>query len=379
MKIDGHNFPDVGKIEHGVCRFSAKDIMGKLGAGWIPHINLEQLVLGNPLAINASIHVYTSVKIGQLAGPVGTDSIRVVLNTGASYQKHDSWTTRTFPYRITDYQEALDWVAEKIRKKVEKLIRSTRPCPDCGGLQVKLKSNTKANPGREFWKCGSACGETWKGWADGKTSHDLTRPCPDCGLEQIRLISRSAKNPGRKYWKCNSCPDKRQWKGWDDKTSPTAWRQITQERKRARQEIVNTLAMRIDQLTAAATHSKWKPWPGQAASARPPMTISEIAATSMARVASKAKIKIEEPNMDSGIWVQKWNVHSASSGKTYIIGKHADGYYGCSCPAWTFKKGPPGQRPHCKHITEFLLNHPGYPIAPEAIEAPSEDDKWGWF
>lgn len=34
-------------------------------------------------------------------------------------------------------------------------------------------------------------------------------------------------------------------------------------------------------------------------------------------------------------WVQRWAVPSSSGGGYYIIGKDADGNYGCSCLGWT--------------------------------------------
>lgn len=47
-------------------------------------------------------------------------------------------------------------------------------------------------------------------------------------------------------------------------------------------------------------------------------------------------------------WIQRWEVPSRSdSGKSYTVGRKADGTFGCSCPAWKFAKAP---KPDCDHI-----------------------------
>ena len=34
-------------------------------------------------------------------------------------------------------------------------------------------------------------------------------------------------------------------------------------------------------------------------------------------------------------WVERWAVRSSSGHGDYIIGRDAEGNYGCSCPGWT--------------------------------------------
>lgn len=63
-------------------------------------------------------------------------------------------------------------------------------------------------------------------------------------------------------------------------------------------------------------------------------------------------------------WIRKWTVTSftdsskeyvVSEGKAAVFGKNKT-VYGCSCPAWKFKKVDPltGVKPDCKHITATL-------------------------
>lgn len=48
-------------------------------------------------------------------------------------------------------------------------------------------------------------------------------------------------------------------------------------------------------------------------------------------------------------WVQRIKVQG-SQGDPYIVGVTDTGKWGCSCPAWRFKKSIDGERPPCKHI-----------------------------
>lgn len=53
------------------------------------------------------------------------------------------------------------------------------------------------------------------------------------------------------------------------------------------------------------------------------------------------------------VWVKKWTVTSfTDSSISYTVSQAKDGHYGCSCPAWRFKKADltTGLRPDCKHI-----------------------------
>lgn len=72
----------------------------------------------------------------------------------------------------------------------------------------------------------------------------------------------------------------------------------------------------------------------------------------------------------SNDWVQKWDVESSSSNSVYVVGRRADGTFGCSCPAWKFKKVAEGStRPDCKHITEIKRTKGFASIAPSQIRA----------
>lgn len=46
-------------------------------------------------------------------------------------------------------------------------------------------------------------------------------------------------------------------------------------------------------------------------------------------------------------WINKWPVLSNSSNREYIVALSEDGEWGCSCPAWKFR------RQTCKHIKEI--------------------------
>lgn len=43
-------------------------------------------------------------------------------------------------------------------------------------------------------------------------------------------------------------------------------------------------------------------------------------------------------------WIKKWKVNSSSSDRIYTVAIDKNGNYGCSCPAWKFR------RQECKHI-----------------------------
>jgi predicted nucleic acid-binding Zn finger protein len=56
---------------------------------------------------------------------------------------------------------------------------------------------------------------------------------------------------------------------------------------------------------------------------------------------------VELPRRD--VWQQRFSV-VGSHGDIYIVATKASGAWGCSCPAWKFKKTRDGFRPDCKHI-----------------------------
>jgi hypothetical protein len=43
-------------------------------------------------------------------------------------------------------------------------------------------------------------------------------------------------------------------------------------------------------------------------------------------------------------WIDKWEVPSSSSNRTYVVSVSDNGEWGCSCPSWKF------HRRICKHI-----------------------------
>lgn len=52
---------------------------------------------------------------------------------------------------------------------------------------------------------------------------------------------------------------------------------------------------------------------------------------------------------DSDRWINRFNVHSATSNRVYVVSQHRENrHWGCSCPGWrTHRK--------CKHLTEIGL------------------------
>lgn len=64
---------------------------------------------------------------------------------------------------------------------------------------------------------------------------------------------------------------------------------------------------------------------------------------------------IQQLGSSSATWVNRWEVSSLTSDKTYIVGQKSDGSFGCDCPAWKFKKAP---RPDCKHILKVRAVEP---------------------
>ena len=53
-----------------------------------------------------------------------------------------------------------------------------------------------------------------------------------------------------------------------------------------------------------------------------------------------------------GKWVKKWKVESNSSDRVYIVSLSDQGIYGCSCPAWKFR------RQECSHIQFVRRENP---------------------
>lgn len=49
-------------------------------------------------------------------------------------------------------------------------------------------------------------------------------------------------------------------------------------------------------------------------------------------------------------WVKRWDVEG-STGNSYTVAMDAEGNYGCSCPAWVFRRG------ECKHIQQVKADN----------------------
>jgi predicted nucleic acid-binding Zn finger protein len=66
---------------------------------------------------------------------------------------------------------------------------------------------------------------------------------------------------------------------------------------------------------------------------------------------------IQQLSGSSG-WVNRWEVASHTSDREYVVAQRPDGSWGCSCPAWKFKKPVDGVRADCKHIQEVKGSEP---------------------
>jgi len=52
---------------------------------------------------------------------------------------------------------------------------------------------------------------------------------------------------------------------------------------------------------------------------------------------------------DSGQWINRFEIRSASSNRKYVIAQHATHrHWGCSCPSWRVRR-------YCKHLTSLRL------------------------
>ena len=60
-------------------------------------------------------------------------------------------------------------------------------------------------------------------------------------------------------------------------------------------------------------------------------------------------------------WIRKWVVGSESGPGSYIVAQDKEGNWGCSCPAWKFR------RKTCKHILE-VMGGGGRTLAEAAID-----------
>jgi len=61
------------------------------------------------------------------------------------------------------------------------------------------------------------------------------------------------------------------------------------------------------------------------------------------------KVKSDMVLPDKGLWINRFEIHSESSDRIYIIAQHKEKrHFGCSCPAWRIHR-------KCKHLAAVGL------------------------
>jgi DNA helicase-2/ATP-dependent DNA helicase PcrA len=153
-------FPREGRFEDNIYRPSARELADAL-PGWEPRLRDGQLVLSRELAPGHVAVCYTSVRVGEIAGGTGDDSIRVVREDEGRggrtfYFKNDqNWVTRTVPKDADTPARAAAHLAAKVEAQVEQM---TRECPECGKLQVLCRAKERGrDPDRLWWKGTDGC------------------------------------------------------------------------------------------------------------------------------------------------------------------------------------------------------------------------------
>lgn len=63
-------------------------------------------------------------------------------------------------------------------------------------------------------------------------------------------------------------------------------------------------------------------------------------------------------------WVKKWHIESENSNKEYVVSLSDKDTWGCSCPAWKFR------RQECKHIIRVRLNPERYEEIKDQLHKP---------
>ena len=63
-------------------------------------------------------------------------------------------------------------------------------------------------------------------------------------------------------------------------------------------------------------------------------------------------------------WIKKWNIKSESGNGIYVVSLSDKDEWGCSCPAWKFR------RQECKHIIRVKLNPERYEEIEEQLSRP---------
>ena len=64
-------------------------------------------------------------------------------------------------------------------------------------------------------------------------------------------------------------------------------------------------------------------------------------------------------------WIKKWKVKSESGNGSYVVSLSDKNTWGCSCPAWKFR------RQECKHIIRVKLNPERYKETEEQLSRPA--------
>ena len=147
-------FPEQGKFEGTIYRPSAKELSEAM-PDWTPAIESNQLVLVKELVPDIKVKCWSSILVGQIAGGTGDDSIRVIREDTDKNGKvwrfkneKSYWVTRQVPQDINTPEKAAAHLAGKIEGQVAQF---SRPCLECGAVQVKCRAGHSRNM-RYWWK-----------------------------------------------------------------------------------------------------------------------------------------------------------------------------------------------------------------------------------
>ena len=158
-------FPAEGQFQDTIYRPSAHDFVLAM-PDWTPDIDARQLVMSRHLGGDSTVKVYTSVKVGRIAGGTGSDSIRVVrLDEGKrtfAFKNQQDWITRSVP------QDCGAPMAHLVKKIEKQIAAFTRKCPgdpekgeSCDSLQVKCRRGSGEQ--MTYWWRGLTCRHsTWR-------------------------------------------------------------------------------------------------------------------------------------------------------------------------------------------------------------------------
>lgn len=147
-------FPHPGRFEDNIYRPSAKEFIDAM-PDWTPTVSKGQLVMEMGLTDQATAVVWTSVKVGQIAGGTGDDSIRVTRRDEAKdrtfyFKNEQDWVTRRVPKECDTPKQAVAHLVQKIEAQVGQFSAT---CPECGAVHVKCKAG-RGRDVRYWWKLG---------------------------------------------------------------------------------------------------------------------------------------------------------------------------------------------------------------------------------